>query len=93
MTDIYTTEMVKQRNITGAKCDLCGAVSDSETRVGSFRYGDDLNIFSCTMRIYTGIDIHEASDCDYDYDVDICPKCFKEKLGLDLLGNSVRALR
>lgn len=73
--EITHTELVQR------KCDLCGFASNygsvEEWKGGDYRINE--TIIQITVRYRDGVNYPECGDGSL-YDIDICPKCFKEKL-------------
>ena len=72
-------------------CDLCGLKSNraSESEWNGFSYGVDETQVEIVVRQKEGSNYPEGGS-GTKYDVDLCPKCFKEKLVPWLISQGAR---
>ena len=80
MSKVYKIRQMKDKYVEHLICDLCGKQSEGEDwTTGSFEVNQtDISIFT-RVEYRNGVQYPEGGHGD-DYEVDLCPDCFMNKL-------------
>ncbi len=82
MSKVYADKIVPEyvnRYLKARKCDLCGVESDSECWEAESCYHVNETEIRVEVRQKEGSNYPEGGS-GTAYEVDLCPKCFKERL-------------